>query len=277
MENPGTQVQFTPYEISMCLYDIQRTRLWKQAIEDTVNEGDIVVDAGAGTGILGVFAALDGAKRIHAIELHPRFCKIIKHIAERNKLADRFNILHADASTVQLPEQVDVVICELLCTGQFFEPEVQVINHLRQFFKPTTQIIPRKIRSFIQLLDAQELLFGVRIDVDSRSNLLADDEPVSTKVQYDEIDLSKPIESGVDTTVKVRARQTRIADAVVITGEANLTESIVTETTQFLYNPEVIFLKNAVELVKGNYYDIHISYKYGSDTLDAQIVVSPAD
>ncbi|MEN8120749.1 MAG: 50S ribosomal protein L11 methyltransferase [Bacteroidota bacterium] len=274
MKNPATQVQFTPYEISFCLYDQDRTSLWKQAIEDTIKEGDIVIDAGAGTGILGVFAALDGAKRIYSIELHRRFCKLIENMAVKNKVSDKVLAVNADASKVILPEKVDVLVCELLCTGQFFEPEIQVVNHLRQYFKTSTKIIPKKIESFIQLLDAHEILYGVRIDTDSRSLMMPDDEPVSTKVKYDEIDLTNPVEPQVDTVVTVKARKTRIADAVVITSRANLTDEIVTERTKFLYNPEVIYLKKPVNLIKGNSYEIHISYPYGCDTLDAQIEVS---
>ena len=48
-DKPATAVQFTPYEISMCLYDVQRTRLWKQAVEDVVREGDVVLTLGAGS------------------------------------------------------------------------------------------------------------------------------------------------------------------------------------------------------------------------------------
>lgn len=275
MNNPATQVQFTPYEISFCLYDEVRTSLWKQAIEDTVEEGDIVVDAGAGTGILGIFAALDDAKRIYSIELHKRFCKLIENMAVKNKVSDKILAVHADASKVILPEKMDVLVCELLCTGQFFEPQIQVVNHLRQYFKPTTKIIPNKIESYIQLLDAHEILYGVRIDTDSRSLMMPDDEPVSTKVKYDEIDLTNPVEPQVDTVVTVKARKTRIADAVVITSRAYLTDEIVTERTKFLYNPEVIYLKKTVNLVKGNMYEIHISYPYGCDTLNAQIEVFP--
>ena len=269
-----TNVQFTPYEISFCLYDIDRTSQWKEAIEDTVNEGDIIVDAGAGTGILGVFAALDGAKRVYSLELHKRFCKLIENMAKKNKVSDKFIVIHGDASKVVLPEKIDVLICELLCTGQFFEPEVQVVNHLRQYFKPGTKIIPNKIESFIQLFDAHELLYGVHIDTDSRSLLLADDEPVSTKVKYDTIDLNSPANEFIDTEVIVTARKTRIADAVVITGRANLTDKIVTERTKFLYNPELIYLKEPIDLIKGKEYKIHISYTYGCDTLDARIEVN---
>lgn len=275
-KNPATKIQFTPYEISFCLYDIDRTSQWKQAIEDLVEKGDVVVDAGAGTGILGVFAALDGAKHVYSIELHDRFCKLIKHLAEKNNVEDRLTVINDDASKVKLPEKIDLVICELLCTGQFFEPQVQVINHLRQYFKPTTQIIPSRVESYIQLLDAHEILYGVRIDTDSRSLMLADDEPVSTKETYDVIDFSKPVNTKVDSIVKVRARKTRTADAVVITGKAKLTEHIETERTKFLYNPEVIYLKEQIDLIKDRYYNIHISYAYGADTLDAEIKVSEA-
>jgi len=273
-ETPPTAVQFTPYEISMCLYDIQRTRMWKQAIEDAVRDGDVVVDAGSGSGILSVFAALDSASRVYSIELHPRFCSLIQHLAEINGVADRVKIIAGDAGKVDLPEPIDVLICELLCTGQFFEPEVQVVNNLRRFFKPGARIVPQKIESFVQLLDAQEILYGVRIDSDSRSVLLADDEPVSTTARYDTIDLARHVEpEAVDARVTVRARKNRIADAVVITSRAHLTERIVTEQSRFLYNPEVIFLKKPLELIKGRTYQIHIAYSYGCDTLDALVEV----
>ena len=275
-DRPPTAVQFTPYEISMCLYDVDRTRLWRQAIEDTVRTGDVVVDAGSGTGILGVFAALDGASRVYCVELHPRFCKLIEHLAARNGVADRVHVIPGDATRVELPEQVDVVICELLCTGQFFEPEVQVLNHLRRFMKPDVRVVPQRIESFVQLLDAQEELFGVRIDCDSRSTMLVNDEPISTRARYDVIDFSGPVEpERVESTVRVVARKTEQADAVVITSRATLTSDLVTERTRFLYNPEVVFLPRPVMLEKGHSYRVDIAYPYGGDTLDCEIEVRP--
>lgn len=272
-DSPTTNVAFTPYEISLCLHDVQRTRLWKEAIEETVKPGDVVIDAGSGTGILGVFAALAGARKVYCIELHPRFVRLIQHLAERNGVSEVVEVIHADATTVVLPEPADVLICELLCTGQFFEPEVQVINHLRQFLVEGASIIPRKVRSFARLLDAQEMLYGVRIDVDSRSVVMDDDEPVSSRACYDVIDFMSGAEHplAVDANVEVTARRSRLADAVLIEGEAELTADIRTFPTRFLYNPEVIFLRSPLELEAGASYRLHIAYPYGGDTLDARI------
>ena len=271
-----TNVAFTPYEISLCLHDVARTRMWKEAIEDSVKPGDVVVDAGSGTGILGVFAAMAGAKKVYCVELHPRFIPLIEHLATQNGVEDVITVIHADATTVEIAEPVDVLICELLCTGQFFEPEVQVVNHLRQFLKTDGVVIPRQIRSYVRLLDAQEMLYGVRIDCDSRSVVLDSDEPVSTRVRYDTIDLTTPAPLLVDTTATVTARNSRTADAVLIEGEADLTENITTVTTKFLYNPEVIFLKKKCPIQAGEDYTIRIRYPYGSDSLDARFEVEPA-
>ena len=276
-EDASTNVAFTPYEISLCLHDTARTRMWKEAIETAVSPGDVVVDAGSGTGILGVFAALAGARKVYCIELHPRFVTLIQHLAARNHVDHIIEVIHGDATTVQIPEPVDVLICELLCTGQFFEPEVQVVNHLRQFLRPDAHVIPRQVRSYARLLDAQEMLYGVRIDCDSRSVVLDSDEPVTNRVRYDTIDLTRPAPLRVDTAVELVARTTRLADAVLIEGEAELVEGLVTHPTRFLYNPEVIFLRTPLELTEGRRYRLDIAYPYGGDTLHADFRVTPLD
>lgn len=272
-EKTATEVAFTPYEISFCLHDTARTRLWKEAIEQTVKPGDVVIDAGSGTGILGLFAAKAGAKKVYCIELHPRFVKLITHLAERNGMQDVIEVIHGDATKVELPEQADVLICELLCTGQFFEPEIQVVNHLRTFLKPERSIIPRRVQSFIRLLDAQEMLYGVKIDCDSRSVVFDDDEPVSSKVMYDDVKMDQQNPLKVNTSVEVVARHTDIADAVLIEGRAELADGLWTHPTRFLYNPEVIFLQKEIPIVKNEKYKIDIAYNYGSDTLDAKFEV----
>ena len=75
-------------------------------------QNKIVLDVGAGTGILSIFAAQAGAKHVYAVEnaniaIHAR-----KIIAD-NGFSDRITVLKGKIEEIELPvEKVDIIISE---------------------------------------------------------------------------------------------------------------------------------------------------------------------
>ncbi len=267
-------INFSSYEIQECLFDKKRTLNFLSAIKETVMEGDYVVDAGSGTGILGLFAARSGAKKVYCIESNRRFIDVIKRNAEINNFSEVITVIQDDATKVKLPHKVDVIVCELLSTGLFFEPEVQIINNLRRFLKFNGRIIPMNCRSWIQLVSAQRDIYGLDFDYDSRYKKLKMDKIMSNKRIFDELNFFIDESLEVDKKVVLKAVSTGIVNAVRISSKAQLTERIFATQSKFLFNPLIIFLKKVMHVTKGKQYEIHIQYKRSDDTLGTNIIVN---
>ena len=95
------------------LDDEVRCELFRKAIFEVVQPGDVVLDVGAGTGLLSVFAAQAGARRVYAVEA-TSIARFAREVVERNGVHDRVEVIHAPIEEVDPPEQVDVLISEWL-------------------------------------------------------------------------------------------------------------------------------------------------------------------
>lgn len=149
----------------MCLIDINRTQTFKKAIEETVKTGDTVVDVGSGTGILAFFAASAGAKKVYAVEIDHLMAESLRTSVKLNKLEDVVEVVESDALEAKLPENVDVVLAELIETGLLDEMQVKVMNELRAkgVIGPDTKIIPSAYETFVRLLDVKNDFYGYKI------------------------------------------------------------------------------------------------------------------
>jgi predicted RNA methylase len=150
----------------MCLKDEVRTTAFRDAIRAVVRPGDVVVDVGAGTGILSFFAAEAGAAEVHAVEIDPVSAAALRRSIELNPhVADRVRVVEGDAAVADLPRGVDVVLAEIIETGLLDEQQVPVLNALRRrgVITAATRLLPATYVTTLELVDADHRYYGFAI------------------------------------------------------------------------------------------------------------------
>jgi len=120
-----------------------RLRAVGRALRETVRPGSVVVDLGAGTGILGFLALQAGAGRVYAIERHP-IVRLARAVAADNGYGDRVKFVTGDSRRVRLPERADVIVSDFV--GPLgIDPEMaESIIDARRFLKKRGRFVPER-------------------------------------------------------------------------------------------------------------------------------------
>jgi len=132
--------------------DRVRTEAFCRSIESVVRPGDVVLDVGAGSGILSLFAARAGAARVYAVEA-TTVALLAEALAAANGVDETVRVIHADIMEVELPERVDVIVSEWL--GGFGIDEgmlAPVIAARDRWLKPGGTMIPRSVTAWTALV-----------------------------------------------------------------------------------------------------------------------------
>ena len=132
--------------------DRTRTEAFKRAIDSVVRPGDIVLDFGAGSGILSVLAARAGAARVYAVE-QTTMAVLAQEVAAANGVDEIVHVIQGDVSDIEPPEQVDVIVSEWL--GGFGIDEgmlVPLIAARDRWLKPGGIMIPKSVTAWAALV-----------------------------------------------------------------------------------------------------------------------------
>ncbi len=153
-----------------CLRDRVRTGAFAAAIEHTVRPGDVVLDAGAGTGILSLLAARAGASRVYAVEIDPVLCRYLQRTVAANDLSDIITVEQGDVSDFSIMTSggpVNVLLIEMVETALIDEALVAVWNSLvaAGVVTPQTRCLPGGYRSYGQLGSAAHEFYGMAMEV----------------------------------------------------------------------------------------------------------------
>src|SRR5271170_7083584 len=103
----------SPYAHEAMLMDRIRCDAYQDAIRRTVKPGNVVVDLGAGTGLLSFFALQAGARHVFAIE-KSGIAEVAAELVEANGFRDRITLIRENSKRVRLPERCNVLITETL-------------------------------------------------------------------------------------------------------------------------------------------------------------------
>lgn len=94
--------------------DKVRLDRFHESIAASIRPGDVVLDVGAGSGILSLLAARAGASRVYAVERAPGAVALARRLVADNGLADRVKLIEANIETAAVSEPADVIVSEWL-------------------------------------------------------------------------------------------------------------------------------------------------------------------
>lgn len=140
------------------LKDQVRTLAYKNAIlkNPTLFQDKVVLDVGCGTGILSMFAATCGARKVYGVE-KSSIGEYAKQIIEKNGFSDRIVILQGEMETIELPEKVDVIVSEWMGYCLLYESMLpSVIVARNRFMKPGGTMWPNRAKMYISAIEDQQ-------------------------------------------------------------------------------------------------------------------------
>lgn len=117
----------------LMIADQTRTGAYAKALERAVRPGAVVVDLGAGSGIMSLLACRLGAARVYAIE-PDEVIEVARQLARDNGYEDRIEFIQDVSTNVSLPQRADVIVADLRGILPLFQSHLPSLADARERF-----------------------------------------------------------------------------------------------------------------------------------------------
>jgi protein arginine N-methyltransferase 3 len=120
----------------------------------------VVLDVGCGTGILSLFAARAGAKRVISVDAS-NIAEKAEKIAKANNFDDVITVVRGKIENIQLPadvDKVDIIISEWMGYALLYESMLDSVLVARdRFLRPGGVMAPSQCQMMLALCDGSEI------------------------------------------------------------------------------------------------------------------------
>jgi hypothetical protein len=135
-------------------------QLLKPALQKQCKDS-IVIDLGAGTGILGLFALECGAKFVYFVERDPQMFHILENVISKKLLSSRYKLINKDIEDLTVEDfdmgTPDIIVSEFYGPRLFDEGYVNYTKRIRSLF-PKCYFIPEtfKVDFYLNNIDYKQ-------------------------------------------------------------------------------------------------------------------------
>ncbi|CAK1584609.1 unnamed protein product [Parnassius mnemosyne] len=137
----------------LMLEDASRTEMYRKVIYDNRKyfNNKVIMDVGCGTGILSLFCAQAGAKKVYAVEAS-NIANIAKEIVKENNFVDIIEVIHSKVEDVVLPNntKVDAIVSEWMGFYLLHEGMLDSVLAARdKFLKKDGEMFPESAAIYV--------------------------------------------------------------------------------------------------------------------------------
>ena len=162
-DSHGYFASYTDLKVhEVMLQDWPRNSAYRRFFEESSDlvRDKVVMDVGAGTGILSLFAASVGARKVYAVEASDT-AHLCKEIVRQNGFADTIEVIHSAVEDVELGEgvKVDVIVSEWMGFYLLHESMLDSVIVARdRFLADDGIIVPSVARIYLAPVNMEKFL-----------------------------------------------------------------------------------------------------------------------